>query len=118
MSAPLKYKGYTGTVDYSPEDKVFFGKIDGIKATVTYEGNSPDSLEAAFKESVDDYLDLCEQEEIEPEKPYKGIFSVRVPQELHRDLAHYARKNNLNLNGAARVAFEHLLHRKPHQHKG
>ena len=112
MSTSLEHKGYSGTVDYSREDKIFYGKIDGIKATVTYEGKDPDSLEAAFKESVDDYLDLCRQEGIEPEKPFKGSFSVRIPQELHRDLATFARKNNMNLNSAAKAAFEMYLHRK------
>jgi predicted HicB family RNase H-like nuclease len=108
----LEYKGYTGTVRYSHEDKLFWGKLDGIKATVSYEGRDVDSLEKAFRESVDDYLDLCKQEGIEPEKPFKGTFNVRMPRELHRELAYYAQKENMNLNSAVRQAVEYFLNRK------
>ena len=111
MSSPLEYKGYVGTVDYSPEDKVFFGRLDGIRATVTYEGTNPESLERAFRDSVNDYLDLCKAQGIEAEKPYKGSFNIRIPKEVHRDLAAYARTHGMNLNGAARTAIEFLLYR-------
>ena len=107
-----KYKGYTGTVNYSADDRVFWGKLDGIRATVTYEGRDVDSLEKAFREAVDDYLELCEQQSIEPEKPFKGTFNVRVPNDLHRDLARYAQETDMKLNSVAKVAFEHFLHSK------
>jgi len=110
MSAPLFYKGYFGTVQYSAPDRVFHGKLDGIGALVTYEGTDVESLEEAFRESVDDYLDLCKQEGLEIEKPYKGAFNVRVPSELHRDLVMYAKQKDITLNAAAREAFELLLH--------
>ncbi|MDD6025249.1 MAG: type II toxin-antitoxin system HicB family antitoxin, partial [bacterium] len=35
----LKYKGYTGSVEYSDEDKCLFGKIQGLHGTlISYEG--------------------------------------------------------------------------------
>ena len=113
MKAPLEFKGYTGTVTYSPEDKVFWGKLDGVRATVTYEGRDAESLEAAFRDSVEDYLDLCRQEGIEPERPYRGTFNVRLSQELHRQLAMYAREKDMNLNSAVKAAVEYFLRQKP-----
>lgn len=68
MSGMLKYKDYLGSVQFSDEDKVFHGKIEFIRALVTYEGADVDSLEHAFKESVDDYLEFCRQEGTEPEQ--------------------------------------------------
>jgi predicted HicB family RNase H-like nuclease len=58
---------------------------------------------------VDDYLDMCKQEGIEPEKPYKGTFNVRMSKELHRALARYAQEENMNLNSAVKQAVEHFL---------
>lgn len=55
------YKNYMGTIELSTEDKVFHGKIHGINDLITFEGESYEELETAFKESVDDYLDLCSQ---------------------------------------------------------
>lgn len=68
----MRHKGYVGSVEYSAEDKTFFGKLDGIRDLVSFEGSDVDSLETSFKEAVDDYLELCKSENRQPEKPFKG----------------------------------------------
>ena len=45
MKDMIKHKGYFGSVHYNPEDRVFYGKIESIRALVSYEGNDADSLE-------------------------------------------------------------------------
>lgn len=59
----LKYKGLVGSVAFSEEDNVFFGKIEGIDGLVNFEGSSVEELKSAFHEAVDDYLAYCEEEE-------------------------------------------------------
>ena len=54
----LNYKGFIGSVAFSEEDKVFFGKIEGIEGLVNYEGTNVQELETAFHEAVNDYLTL------------------------------------------------------------
>lgn len=54
-----KYKGYVSRVAYSPEDAIWYGKLDGIPDLVTYEADSPEDAEAAFRSAVDDYLAFC-----------------------------------------------------------
>ncbi len=49
MANTLKYQGYTATIDYSNEDKVYFGKVTGISDLITFEGTSATELEKAFK---------------------------------------------------------------------
>ena len=45
----LKYKGYTGSVEYSEEDNCLFGKVQGMtKDSITYEGATVDELTADF----------------------------------------------------------------------
>jgi len=56
------------------------------------------ATELAFKESVDDYLVWCESEGVEPEKPYSGKFNVRLPPQLHRQMAILAKKRHMSLN--------------------
>jgi len=56
MKNCLAYKGYTGTVEFSTEDKVFFGKIEGIDDLVSYEGEDVSALENSFIEAVEDYI--------------------------------------------------------------
>lgn len=57
----LKHKGYTGTVNWCEESKVFHGKLqfeDGRRDVVLYEGATLDDLEEDFINAVDLYIDL------------------------------------------------------------
>ena len=55
----MEYKGYTGSIDFSEEDGVFFGKVMGLRVPLSYEGNTLAELIADFHAAVDDYLELC-----------------------------------------------------------
>ena len=59
----MKYKGYTGHVEYDDEAKIFHGEVLGIKDVVTFQGITVDEIEQAFKDSVDDYLAFCKERE-------------------------------------------------------
>ena len=102
----LEYKGYRGGVEYSAADRCFFGKVYGIRALITYEGTDVDSIEQEFRASVDEYLELCEQEGIAPEKEYTGVFQVRVSPETHRELTAKAEAAGKKLNTIVAEALE------------
>ena len=40
MRKLLKYKGYYGSVEYSSEDVLLYGKVLGINSLISYEGES------------------------------------------------------------------------------
>lgn len=94
----LSYKGYTGSVEISEEDNCFFGKVLFIRSLISYEGQTIAEIKADFKDAVDDYLNLCKEKGIEPEKPFKGSFNVRVRPAVHRKLAIAAAKRGESLN--------------------
>lgn len=106
MSNLLEYKDYYGTVEYSGSDKVLYGKVIGINGLVSYEGDSIESLQADFEEAVDDYLEMCKEQDIEPQKTYKGTFNVRISPALHRNLAIFAALHNQSLNATIEDAIE------------
>lgn len=95
----LEYKGYTGTIEYSKEDKLLYGKVIGIKGLLSYEGTTGSKLEADFINVIEEYLKDCAALGRDPEKPFKGSFNVRIPSELHRDAALKAMELNTSLNG-------------------
>ena len=94
----LHYKNYTGSVSFSEEDACFHGKVIGIKALISFEGNSVNSITNDFHDAVDEYLKFCERKGIEPEKPFKGSFNVRINADLHRKLALTANSRGVSLN--------------------
>lgn len=44
----LRYKGYSGTFEYSQNDRMFYGKLKNIKGLLSYEGNSIRELSKNF----------------------------------------------------------------------
>ena len=106
MSNTMEYKGYVGSVEFSEEDGIFFGKIMGLRALISYEGSNAQELVADFHGAVDDYLALCAAEGTEPEKAYKGSFNIRVSPELHKKLVICATAQQMPLNSFVEHALE------------
>jgi len=98
MKNMMRYKNYYGSVHYSDEDKVFYGKVEFIRALVSYEGTDVKSLRKSFEEAVDDYLQTCKEQDKEPEHPFKGSFNIRVGSSLHQRIAIEATKKGVTLN--------------------
>lgn len=59
MNNTIHYKGYVGSVAFSEEDGIFYGKVLGIRSLISYEGESVTDLLADFHSAVDDYLENC-----------------------------------------------------------
>lgn len=98
MSNTMEYKGYVGSIEFSAEDSLFYGKVMGIRALISYEGENARDLIADFHNAVDDYLNMCASEGIAPEKAYKGSFNIRIPPELHKQAAMIAAGRQISLN--------------------
>ena len=98
MSNTIEYNGYIGTIEYSQEDKCFFGKLDMINDLVTFEASNANDLEENFKNAVDEYIETCKQLGREPQKAFKGVFNVRTGSELHMAAVRNALKMGVSLN--------------------
>ena len=109
MSNMLEHRGYLGSVLYSDEDETFHGRLEFIRDLVTYEGNDAMSLKSAFREAVDDYLRLCEEQERTPDVPLKGSFNIRPGRSLHRAAMLRARRDGISLNAVVTDALRRML---------
>jgi len=99
----LKYKGYSGSVEYSEEDNCLFGKIIGMnKSVITYEGNTVEELKADFEAGIDLYLESCKEQGIKPQKSYSGSLNIRIPSEVHSQLALKAQMTGRSINAIIR----------------
>lgn len=62
----LHYKDYTGSVNYSKADAVYYGRVLNIDGLLLYEGSTKQALYQDFCETVDDYLKMCKDRGILP----------------------------------------------------
>ena len=110
------YKDFIGTVHFSTDDELFYGKIEGINYLVTFEGVSVKELRLAFEEAVDDYLGLCADMKKEPFKSFKGSFNVRISPDLHKKAYRFAVEEGVSLNQFIQLAVEHEINQKQYVH--
>lgn len=109
MNNMMQYKDYFGSIHYNDEDQIFYGKVEYIRSLISFEGEDITSLRSSFEEAIEDYLNLCKEKNIEPEKSFKGTFNVRVGSKLHRQAVLFAQQRGLNLNKLVTEALEYYL---------
>ena len=106
----LEYKGYYGSIEYSKEDDCLFGRVLGMpKNLISYEGNTATELYTDFKNAIEAYLDYCQRNGVKPRKGYNGILNIRIPTDIHRQIAIYAEKNGTSINSFIRDSIENRL---------
>lgn len=105
----MEYKGYIGIVEYDSDAKIFHGDVINTRDVITFQGTSVKEIEKAFSESIDDYINWCVSENVEPEKPYSGKFNLRLSPELHKKVAITARKLNISINNFVEKALKDEL---------
>lgn len=98
MNNTMQYKGYVGSVEFSEEDSLFYGKVMGIRSLISYEGENAKNLVDDFHGAIDDYLETCKAEGKEPEVAFKGSFNVRLSPELHKKVFLYATTHQMSMN--------------------
>ena len=98
MNNTIQYKGYVGSVEFSEDDGIFFGKVMGIRSLISYEGENAHDLIEDFHGAVDDYLETCKAEGKEPEVAFKGSFNIRLSPELHKRIFIYAASHQMSMN--------------------
>jgi len=109
MKNTISYKNFIGTINYSPEDNVLFGKVEGINDLITFEGKSVDEIKKNFYEAVDDYLELCKRTGKEVHKSLKGSFNVRISPEIHYLADQKAKQLRISLNQLVQKAIKREL---------
>ena len=55
------YKGYKGTIEFSMEDSIYYGKLVDIEDFVNYHAKSPEELYDSYCKAIDDYIKFKEE---------------------------------------------------------
>ncbi len=91
-------QGYTARIDYDARDNIFVGRILGIRAIISFHGQTVKELRKEFEHAVDDYLAECAEKNVSPEKPASGKLLLRVSPEVHSRAIVVAQASGKSLN--------------------
>lgn len=100
----FEHRGFTASIEFSMDDELLVGKISNIDALIMFSAENVKDLKSEFRAAVEEYISHCNEAGVEPCKPYKGTFNVRVGSELHRAVANVARRKGIALNDAIKQA--------------
>ncbi|MCF6212044.1 MAG: type II toxin-antitoxin system HicB family antitoxin [Gammaproteobacteria bacterium] len=94
----MEVDGYKAKIEYDPELDQFRGEILGINGSADFYGKSPASLRKEFRNSLKVYLEVCKEKDISPTKEYSGKFNLRIPPNLHSEIAALATASGKSIN--------------------
>lgn len=107
----MTYKGYTARIEFDERDNIFVGRILGLRAMISFHGETVAELRKAFAAAIDDFLADCKEQGIKPEKPASGKLMLRVPPEVHGAALIAAQASGKSLNQWATEVLQKASHR-------
>ncbi len=107
----MEYKGYVAKVVFDDEAGIFHGEVINTRDVITFQGECVNDLRTALIDSVEDYLEFCEQRGEKPGKPFSGKFLIRVDPELHQKIYIKAAESGTSINQWISSAIEKELER-------
>ncbi len=94
----LNYKGYTGYIEFDDDAGLLHGEVLDTRDVITFQGRTVEEVRKAFHDSIDDYIEFCDERKEQPEKPFSGKFIVRLSSELHHRVYVKAVEQGKSLN--------------------
>jgi predicted HicB family RNase H-like nuclease len=105
----MTLEGYQAKIEYDRELDLFRGEILGLAGGADFYGRNPKELRTEFKKSLHVFLEVCREKGIEPRRHYSGKFNLRIPPELHEQLAIVAQAEGKSINTLAQEAIQRIV---------
>ena len=106
----MTYKGYFAKINFDERDGIFWGKVIGIKDSITFEGETVAQLTEDFHSAINHYLADCKQNGRIPDKPYSGKLTLRVSPGIHAEIAAAATHAGKSLNKWVADTLNQVVH--------
>jgi len=98
MMNMMEINNYRAIVQYDPDIEMFRGEFFGLNGGADFYASDIKGLKEEGETSLKAFLEMCTEDGVEPRKNYSGKFNVRIPPELHADIASVATAEGKSLN--------------------
>ncbi len=98
MMNTMEINGYRAIIQYDPEIEMFRGEFIGLNGGADFYAKDIDGLRKEGETSLKVFLDMCQEDGVEPRKEYSGKFNLRVSPKLHAEIATRAAAAGKSLN--------------------
>lgn len=94
----MEYKGYVGHVIFDDAADIFHREVVDTRDLITFQGKTREEQRQAFHESIDRYLEWCQERNKTPDKPFPGKLVGRIPTALQHSIFLFAKQEGKSLN--------------------
>lgn len=109
MQNTMTINGHSAVISYDPEIEMFRGEFVGLNGGADFYAASVDKLHEEGTRSLQTFLDVCRERNIEPYRKFSGRFVVRVQPDIHERATEAAAASGLSLNQwVQKTLAEHL----------
>ncbi len=83
----MEIGGYRAIIQFDPDIEMFRGEFVGLNGGADFYARDVAGLKREGAASLKVFLDMCEEDGVEPRRRYSGRFNSRIPSELHANAA-------------------------------
>ncbi|NLD13504.1 MAG: type II toxin-antitoxin system HicB family antitoxin [Gammaproteobacteria bacterium] len=98
MNNILEINGYRALIQYNPEIEMFRGEFLELNGGADFYATDLEGLKREGALSLKVFLDMCQEDGVEPLKKFSGKFNLRLPAELHAEITLAASATGKSLN--------------------
>lgn len=110
MMNMVEINGYRAVVQYDPDIDMFRGEFIGLNGGADFYAKDIDGLRKEGKISLKVFLEMCQDDRVEPRKAYSGKFNLRVSPKLHAEITARALTEGKSLNQWVADVLDESLH--------
>ena len=110
MMNMVEINGYRAVVQYDPDIDMFRGEFIGLNGGADFYAKDIDGLRKEGEISLKVFLEMCQEDRVEPRKAYSGKFNLRVSPKLHAEITARALTEGKSLNQWVADVLDETLH--------
>ncbi len=94
----MEIDGYNAIIQFDPGIDMFRGEFIGLNGGADFYARDVAGLRKEGAVSLRVFLEMCEEDGVEPRRRYSGRFNLRMPPGLHASVAAAAAAEGKRLN--------------------
>ena len=94
----MEIDGYKAIIQFDPGIDMFRGEFIGLNGGADFYARDVAGLRKEGAVSLRVFLEMCEEDGVEPRRRYSGRFNLRMPPGLHASVAAAAAAEGKSLN--------------------
>ena len=98
MKNTMEIDGYSAVIQFDPDIEMFRGEFIGLNGGADFYAPDVAGLRREGATSLKVFLEMCEEDGVEPRRSYSGKFHLRMSPDLHASAAAAAAAEGKSLN--------------------